>query len=260
MSAQYRYGRTKRFSGSGPSNPQVPVTSFDIYQTADGYVAVANATRRQILHLLGESERELPELVERTGKAKPTLSSVHMRDLVEKRLVRADAHPSDSRRKVYRLIAQKIGSSEVPVANLRDAVKEYVTSSPLAARYPLAMFVDALSAAPARADPQTMHAQARRLGALAAKSLQAHDASSFVMAAVGLLEREGIAKALRIDLEAKALDLAFGTALPGDAEPQRLAHIVGGLVEGMGRGRGWVEGPIQVSVDGSDRRCHLTWS
>src|SRR5581483_3743852 len=139
-------------------------SDFDIYQTESGYTAVTNDVRRQILNALAKKDRQLPELVKITRKAKPTLSSVHMKELLQQRLVEELAHPTDKRKKIYRLRARRIGSSNLPVDQLRSAVKSYVSASPLAARLPLAACVEAICAAPASASDETLRAQGRRLG------------------------------------------------------------------------------------------------
>src|ERR1051326_4705821 len=142
--------------------------AFDIYQTDAGYAAVTNPVQRQILDVLRQGERQLPDLVKATGRSKPTLSSLHMKELLARELIEERPHPTDSRRKVYRLRAGKIGSSDIPVAQLREAVQHAVGLRPLPARLPLKSMVEALAAAPAGTDPKAVWAQAHRLGQLAA--------------------------------------------------------------------------------------------
>lgn len=209
--------------------------AFDIYQTDAGYAAVTNPVQRQILDALRDGERQLPDLVKLTGRSKPTLSSLHMKELLSRELIEERAHPTDSRRKVYRLKAGKIGSSDIPVGQLREAVQHYVSLSPLAARLPLKAMMEALGAAPSSTDAKAIWAQANRLGTLAAGSLKVGSARDLWMRLSGFLEAEEIAQPVRIDLERGVLDLRLGAALRGASGA---AAILGGFVEGVAAGKG----------------------
>jgi DNA-binding HxlR family transcriptional regulator len=204
--------------------------AFDIYQTDAGYAAVTNPVQRQILDALRQGERQLPDLVKLTGRSKPTLSSLHMKELLARELIAERAHPTDSRRKVYRLTAAKIGSSDIPVAQLRDAVQHYVSLGPLTSRLPLKATLEALAAAPAGTDPEVLWAQAHRLGALASASLKVGTARDLWMRLSGFLEAEGIAQPLRIDLERGVLELRPG---PGLGPAGFARALLGGFVEGV---------------------------
>lgn len=210
--------------------------AFDIYQTDAGYAAVTNPVQRQILESLREGERQLPELVEITGRSKPTLSSLHMKELLARELIEERAHPTDSRRKVYRLKASKIGSSDIPVSQLREAVQHYVSLSPVKARLPLRSLVESLCAAPPGTDPKVVWAQARHLGTMAAPSLKVGSVRDLWMRVSGFLEQEELARSLRIDLEHSAIELATGPAF--DAGPAFAPAVLSGLVEGMAAGKG----------------------
>lgn len=191
--------------------------------------------QRQILDALRKADRQLPDLVKLTGRSKPTLSSLHMKELLARELIEERAHPTDSRRKVYRLKAARIGSSDIPVGQLRDAVQHYVSLAPLAARLPLKAMMEALGAAPASADSKAVWAQANRLGSLASGSLKVGNARDLWMRLSGFLEAEEIAQPVRIDLERGVLDLRPGPALRGaTAAPA----ILGGFVEGVAAGKG----------------------
>jgi len=219
--------------------------AFDIYQTDAGYAAVTNPVQRQILDALRKGERQLADLVKATGRSKPTLSSLHMRELLARELIEERSHPTDSRRKVYRLKAARIGSSDIPVAQLRDAVQHYVGLSPLAARLPLKAMVEALGAAPSGTDSKAVWAQAHRLGRLAAGSLKVGSARDLWMRLSGFLEAEEVAQPLRIDLEAGVLDLRPGPPLRGSAVA---AAVLGGLVEGVAAGKGLDVGRIKAAA------------
>ena len=213
----------------------MPDGAFDIYQTDAGYAAVTNAVQRQILDALRSGERQLPELVEITGRSKPTLSSLHMKELLARELIEERSHPTDSRRKVYRLKASKIGSSDIPVAQLRDAVQHYVSLSPLASRLPLHTLVEAIAAAPAGTEAKVVWAQAKKLGALASPLLKVGSARDLWMRISGFLEQEELAVPLRIDLEHNTLDLKPGPLFR--AAPAHAAPVLCGLVEGIAAGR-----------------------
>ena len=210
--------------------------AFDIYQTDAGYAAITNPVQRQILDALRGGERQLPELVKITGRSKPTLSSLHMKELLARELIEEHGHPTDSRRKVYRLKAGKIGSSDIPVTQLREAVQHYVSLSPLAARLPLKSIIEALCAAPAGTDSKSVWAQAHRLGVLAAASLKVATARDLWMRLSGFLEAEEIAQPVRIDLERGVLELRNGPALKGN--PLLAPAVLSGFMEGVASGKG----------------------
>jgi hypothetical protein len=210
--------------------------AFDIYQTDAGYAAVTNPVQRQILDALRGGEQQLPDLVKATGRSKPTLSSLHMKELLARELIEERGHPTDSRRKVYRLKASKIGSSDIPVGQLREAVQHYVGLSPLAARLPLKAMVEALCAAPAGTDPRAVGALAPRLGVLASGSLKVATARDLWMRLSGFLEAEEVADPVRIDLERGILDLRNGPALRSN--PAVAPALLSGLVEGVAHGTG----------------------
>lgn len=230
----------------------MPGTDFDIYQTEAGYTAVTNEVRRVILNALAKKDRQLPELVKITKKAKPTLSSVHMKELLAAKLVEELEHPTDKRKKIYRLKARRIGSSSVPVDQLRSAVKHYVSVSPLAARMPLSVAFDAIAAAPANASDATLRAQARRLGALSASLFTSGAPRELVTNLAAFLEREAIARPLKIDLETPALEMELGAGFPVEIDDPRATLLVAGFVEGVLAPRGDVHAKAQGA-----RRFHL---
>lgn len=243
----------------------MPASDFDIYATTEGYAAVTNQTRRRILDALAEGDQQLPDLVELTGKAKPTLSGVHMRELLDEGLIEEAPHPDDARRKVYRLAGRKIGSSNVPVDQLRDAVKEYVTVAPLAARFPLSVTFDALAAAPQDSPQDAIRSQATRLGRTLAPVVDGGDVASILVSAARLLEREGLARAKTLDLEASAIDLLPGDSAPRGVDRERLAVLLAGFVCGVLQGREMgvpavrfstrASGTIRLTVPVGDDQC-----
>jgi hypothetical protein len=209
--------------------------AFDIYQTAAGYAAVTSPVQRQILDSLRECERQLPELVEITGRSKPTLSSLHMKELLARELIEEAAHPTDSRRKLYRLRATKIGSSELPVAQLRDAVQHYVSLSPLSPRLPLAAVFEALAAAPEGTAADVLEAQGHRLGTMAAPLFKASTVRDLWMRLSSFLEAEKVATSLRIDLQHGWMELRLGAGV--ECPPACMAAVLAGFVAGVAHGK-----------------------
>lgn len=215
---------------------QPPVTEpneFDIYQSDAGYVAVTNEVRRKILAALLKKERELNELVKITGKAKPTLSNLHMRELLAQNLIEELPHPTDQRKKVYRIKGQRIGSSNVPIDQLRGAVKHYVSISPLAHAVPLQQVLEILLAGGSKAhDP--IRRQAAKLGELSSQLLTAPDLRELLPRVAAYWEREGITRTARIDLEHLTLDLDVNPRYTEPKENLKLtATLLAGFLQGI---------------------------
>lgn len=220
--------------------------AFDIYQTSAGYAAVTSPVQRQILEALRECERQLPDLVEITGRSKPTLSSLHMKELLARELIEEAVHPTDSRRKVYRLRATKIGSSELPVAQLRDAVQHYVSLSPLSPRLPIAAVFESLAAAPDGTSADVLHAQGHRLGTMAAPLFKVGSVRDLWMRVSSFLEAERVATSLRIDLQHGWMELRLGAGVQG--RPACMAAVLAGFVAGVAQGKALEMRAVQGST------------
>jgi hypothetical protein len=220
--------------------------SFDIYQTDAGYAAVTNPVQRQILDALRDGDLQLPGLMQVTGRSKPTLSSLHMKELLARELIEERPHSTDSRRKVYHLKGGKIGSSDIPITQLRKAVQHYVSLSPLAARLPLSAMVETLAAAPPGTEAAVVRAQAARLGSLASGLLAAASVRGLWTRLAGFLESEGIAAPAKVQLDRGLLDLRLGPALQGN--PALAPAILRGLVEGVAQGRGLDLGRLRATA------------
>lgn len=211
-----------------------PAPQFDVYQTQAGYVAVTNEVRRKILDALKDGDLDLPALVKITRKAKPTLSNLHVKELLEQNLVEELAHPTDARRKLYRLRARRIGSSDVPLEQLRGAVKHYVSLSPLAYAVP---FPAVLAALTVEGVPDaSLRRQAREIGARASTLFTASDVNDALTAVAGFWDREGIAKAKRLDFDAGSVELLLLDACPQGRE-EATAIVLAGILEGILRSR-----------------------
>lgn len=194
----------------------------DIYRTGDGLAAVTSDVQRRILRALGEGAKQLPELVQVTGRSKPTLSSLHMKELLARGLILESVHPTDNRRKVYTLAAQPVEGAMVSML---------ATPQASALRVGIAEALDAIAAAPANASATQLRAQATRLGAAARAHLGFLSRRELWLRLPGLLEENGIASPLRIDLQHGHFDLRPGKAV--HATPERLATVLAGLVEGL---------------------------
>lgn len=224
---------------------------FDIYQTESGYVAVTNEVRRQILNALAKKDRQLPELVKLTKKAKPTLSSVHMKELLGQKLVEEIHHPTDKRKKIYRLKARRIGSSNLPVEQLRSAVKQYAALAPNASRLPLSTTFEALADVPPGAE-ESLRRQARRLGILSAGLFPHAGPRELVTGLATFLEREGLGRALRLDLESLTIELDLNPSLAPEAPEPRTALLLASFVEGVASAKG-TDGTVAATSLGPRR-------
>ncbi|HVL47715.1 MAG TPA: winged helix-turn-helix domain-containing protein [Candidatus Thermoplasmatota archaeon] len=221
-------------------------TEFDIYQGERGTVAVTNETRRRILEALAESDRELPDLVRMTGKSKPTLSNLHVRELLAQGLIEERPHPTDARRKVYRAKGRRIGRSTVPIEELRGAVRNYVATSPLAFAVPFKGLVEILAAGRATA-AAIRRAQGRRLAEHLGPLLPIAGPRDLLTAVAALWEREGVARTGRIDLDRLEIAVDLDAAVPAGAA----AEVLAGLIEGIATVRG---------VKGVSERTHVAVS
>lgn len=205
---------------------------FDVYQSDAGYVAVTNETRRQILAALAKKERELNDLVKITGKAKPTLSNLHVKELLAQNLVEELPHPTDQRKKIYRLKGQRIGSSSIPIDQLRGAVKHYVSISPLAHAVPLQQVLDILLAGGPKSH-ETLARQAMKLGEISSQLLTAGEPRDFLQRVASYWEREGITRTVNINLEDLELDLNVNPRYGETKEAHKLvATLLAGFLEG----------------------------
>lgn len=229
----------------------MPTSNFDIYEIDDRYLAVTNDIRRKILDALEDGEKELADLVDATDRSKANLSSNHMATLLEQGLVAERPHPDDSRRKLFALAGYKIGSSTVSLDKLREAVKEYVTVAPQAARFPLSIMFDALAAAPEDIPPAALRRQSYRLGTLIGRVLEAGEGRGLLMEIADLLDREGLAKPVRLEMdEGDVLVLERGESAPREAPIDRVAVLLGGFIEGVLAGQGRSAAAVEVSADG----------
>ncbi len=204
---------------------------FDIYQTSGGYTAVDNETQRQILQALAEGEKQLPELMEITGKSKPTLSGIHVKELLSRGLIAEHPHPTDGRRKVYRLAGHRIGASDE-----RPPLEAMVQSAqrPME-RVPLRPVLLVLAAAPAGTEPEVLHAQGRRLGESVGASLRIGDRRDLWMRLARWVEEQGVATLARFDLDADEYHM---DPMDGVPATRAVAAALAGVAQGVASSHG----------------------
>jgi len=229
---------------------------FDIYQGESGFVAVTNPVRRQILEALGEGEKELPDLVRITGKAKPTLSNLHMRELLQQDLIEELPHPTDSRRKVYRLKGRRIGASHIPLEQLRGAVKQYATPAPSAFTLALPSVVSVLASGGDASSPEALLRQGQALGEASAQAIPARSLREVVTAVAAFWEREDVARAGKLDLDQLELEVVLSDQWQG-AQLEAVAHILSGFLQGVRKALLGSAGNVTCHL-GAQRRARFT--
>lgn len=205
---------------------------FDIYQGPVGVTAVTNPVQRQILRALADGDLQLPDLVELTGKAKSTLSSIHMKELLSRELIAEAPHPSDSRRKVYSLVGRPMAAT--PENRPKAAVPR--ATSVAGPGLSIAAVLQVIGAAPARAT-SVVEAQAGALGEAVAPRLRATDAHGFATALARFAEEERLAHHLQLDFEDSIFRCRAGAGTHGLAL-DRLASMLAALATGAAKANG----------------------
>ncbi len=168
---------------------------FEIWQTGARIHAVDNPVRLRILELLEQKDRSLTDLVLHTRKAKSTLSAVHMPPLVDAGVVLEQTDAKDSRVKRYHLVGHRLGSSDVSVPELRDAVLAYAQSSgtvPLPALLAILAPADLVTSGAKKA---YVDAVANRIGDAVRRLITSSDAAEARREVNKLLHGAGLATA-----------------------------------------------------------------
>lgn len=220
---------------------------FDIYQSPVGVTAVTNPVQRQILRALKEGDLQLPEIMELTGKAKSTLSSIHMKELQNRELVQELPHPTDSRRKIYRLTGTSMKADEA--ARLRQAPKPAATSVPSlqsTGGMSLATAFSVLASAPPGSD-DVLVAQARTLGGRYAKRIGASDLAGFAHGFTRFVEEERLAQHLQLDFEGMSFRCLPGPGV-ADVDPERMGLLLGAFATGAAAALGFADVAMESSV------------
>ncbi len=231
-------------------------SEFDIYQADAGYVAVTSPIRRRILDALAARDLELTDLVRATKRSKSTLSNLHVRELLRQGLVEELPHATDSRRKVYRLRGRRIGSSSVPIDQLRHAVRHYVSLSPLAHSLPLADVLDVLRAG--HGARGALRAQAEALGGTVAHLFTTTGPRDLLTGVAGFWEREGLARVGKIDLDRLEIEVEVPErAAASRAALDATAIVLAGVLTGIARSRLAIAGATTSRAIG-ERRIALS--
>ncbi len=87
-----------------------------ILSTDNGMVALDSPVKLKILKLLENGTKSFDELVEKSNKAKSTIS-VHLHDLEELNLIQEKTFPNDKRKKYFVLNSLYLAYSETPLRN-----------------------------------------------------------------------------------------------------------------------------------------------
>lgn len=87
-----------------------------ILSTDNGMVALDSPVKLKILKLLENGTKSFDELVEKSDKAKSTVS-VHLHDLVQLNLIQEKTFPNDKRKKYFVLNSLYLAYSETPLRN-----------------------------------------------------------------------------------------------------------------------------------------------
>ena len=216
--------------------------AFDIYHSRRGYVTISNEVQRRILEAVAQRDASFQDLVKASGRSKPTVS-LQVKELVANQLLEERGSPDDKRRRFYHFAGQRIGSSDLPVPDLRNAVQDYVQrSSEPAVKLPL--LLEALASADAA--PQTCWRQAAAVGGSLAAQMELGLEGGPWMRLARFLEKARLAKPLRIDVERQRLECEIDAALKGPAPA--LAAALGGLVDGAWAAQGL--GTVGHSLEG----------
>ncbi|WP_067052772.1 V4R domain-containing protein [Methanofollis ethanolicus] len=82
---------------------------IELFASRGGVHAVKSPVRVAILEMLADGEMPFDTIVERTGRAKSTVS-VHLRDMVEEGILGERPDPADARRKIFFIAADHLGA------------------------------------------------------------------------------------------------------------------------------------------------------
>jgi predicted hydrocarbon binding protein len=99
-----------------------------LLSTQNGMVALDSPVKLKILKLLGNGTTSFDELVEKSRKAKSTIS-VHLHDLEELNLIQEKTFPNDRRKKYFILKALYLAYSENPLRSHYDMHLDNIAAS-----------------------------------------------------------------------------------------------------------------------------------
>lgn len=119
IAIHYEYVNTRR-----EPVPGVHEEDVRLFSTRDAVVAVDSPIKVRILELVSAGPVPFDIIVERTGKAKSTIS-VHIRDLIRSGLIISQPDPRDSRRRVIMLSSDAIGRLTNTDRDIAIPVQDY---------------------------------------------------------------------------------------------------------------------------------------
>ncbi|MBI2078052.1 MAG: winged helix-turn-helix transcriptional regulator [Euryarchaeota archaeon] len=144
---------------------------FEIWQARDRIHSLDNPVRLDILRFLEDGPKTLNELVAHTGKAKSTLSALHVPPLLDGRLIEEVPDPRDARIKTYRLVGSRLAQSDIEPRKLRDAVLDYVRDNGVVPLDSLMRLLDLPALLQSGANPDYLRGVAQRAGRMFAPLL-----------------------------------------------------------------------------------------
>ena len=165
---------------------------FEIWQAQDRIHSLDNPVRLEILRYLAEGPKTLNELVARTGKAKSTLSALHVPPLLEGRLIEDVPDPRDARIKTYRLVGVRLAQSDLAPPRLRDAVLDYVRQKGVVPLDHLLKILDLPALVASGANPEYLQNVADRAGEMLAPLVTSENADAGARELRAFLHRHGL--------------------------------------------------------------------
>jgi predicted hydrocarbon binding protein len=99
-----------------------------IFSTKDGMVALDSPVKLKILKFIGNQSRPFEDIVRETCKAKSTIS-VHLKDLLEQKIILEQKDRADKRKKYYVINSQFIAYSDTPMQKSYDMILDRLIRS-----------------------------------------------------------------------------------------------------------------------------------
>lgn len=119
IAIHYEYVKTRRGQAPGVHGEDVR-----LFSTQDAVLAVDSPIKVRILELAATGPVPFDLIVERTGKAKSTIS-VHIHDLIQSGLITSQPDPRDNRRRVIMLSSDAIGCLTNSDRDIAIPVQDY---------------------------------------------------------------------------------------------------------------------------------------
>jgi predicted hydrocarbon binding protein len=101
--------------------PDLPTGDVLFFSTRQKKVAISSPVKVLILDLVKRGPTPLEIVVERSGKAKSTITK-HVQDLEEAGLIVTHTNPDDNRRRILTLSADEIGRLTAPESRMRPGI------------------------------------------------------------------------------------------------------------------------------------------